>query len=75
MSTINCDKANEAKDQFLMRKVPDPKMFESYVTRDVSGLEGMTGSLMVETILDRSPDRLREQCGFNLKAYKKLKEF
>ena len=29
----------------------------------------------METILDQSPEKLREQCGFNLKAYKKLKEF
>ena len=31
--------------------------------------------MMVDTILDSSPEKLRQQCGFNLKAYKKLKEF
>lgn len=31
--------------------------------------------MMVNTILENSPDRLRDQCQTNLKAYKKLKEF
>ena len=75
LSTINPDKANEAKDQFSMKKVQDPRPFESYVTKDVSSFEGKTGTLMVDTIFDNSPTGLRSQCGFNFKAYKKLKEF
>ena len=75
MSTINIDKATDAKDNFQLKSVQDQKTFDSYVTRDVSGFEGKTGSLHVDTIVNQSPEKLRDQCGFNLKAYKKLKEF
>ena len=75
LSTLNVDKANDAIDTFQMKRVQDSKTFGKYVTRDISALEGVTGSLMVDTIYDNSPEKLREQSGFNLKAYKKLKEF
>ena len=41
----------------------------------MSAFEGITGSLLVDTIIDNSPTKLREQSKTNLKAYKKLKEF
>ena len=58
----------------LRPRIKEQKSFDSYVTRDISGLEGHTGQLMLDTIIKNGEGAVRERSISDLKAYQVLKK-